>query len=50
MKEFNNSCKVIYPKANVIAWLEFELAYFKVEVQHASYYAKGTSPTICWKQ
>ena len=30
--------KVINPKVNVIAWLEFELAYFEAAIQHVSHY------------
>ena len=38
--------KGINPKMNVIAWLEFELAYFKASIQHFSHYTMGTSPHI----
>ena len=31
--------KGISPKVNVIAWLEFELAYYDVKVQHVNHYA-----------
>ena len=41
-KEFHPFSKVIISKVNVIAWLEFELAYFKAIVQHFSHYAMGT--------
>ena len=34
--------KGICPKVNVIAWLEFEFAYYDVAVQHDSYYSMGT--------
>ena len=27
---------------NVLAWLEFELAYYNVAVQYVSHYAMGT--------
>ena len=30
------------PNVNLIAWLEFELAYFEVTAQHFNYYATGT--------
>ena len=33
--------KSISPKVNVIARLEFELAYYDVIVQHFSHYATG---------
>ena len=33
-------------KVNIIAQLEFELAYFKATVQHFSYYATETFPII----
>ena len=36
--------KDISPKMNVIAWLEFELIYFEVAVQHFNHYATGTPP------
>ena len=32
------------PKVNVIAQLEFELAYYNVAVQHVSHYATGITP------
>ena len=33
--------KSINPKVNVIAWLEFELAYYDVTVQHFNHYTTG---------
>ena len=41
-KRFHAFSKSISPKVNVIAQLEFELAYFKVAVQHSSHYATET--------
>ena len=38
--------KVIKPKVNVIAELEFELADFEAIVQHFSHYVKATSTSI----
>ena len=43
--------KGISPKVNVIALLEFKLAYFEARVQHLSHYTIGTpasylSPTV----
>ena len=35
--------KVVSPKINVIAWLEFELALNNVAVQNVSRYTKKTS-------
>ena len=35
-------CKGISPKVNVMARLEFELVYYDVAIQHASYYSTGT--------
>ena len=34
----------ISPKVNVIAWLEFELAYYDIAIEHVSHYATGTQP------
>ena len=34
--------KGICQKVNVIAWLEFELAYYDVVVQYVSHYTAGT--------
>ena len=34
--------KGISLKVGVIAWLEFELAYYDVAVQHVNHYATGT--------
>ena len=31
-------------KVNLMVQLEFELAYFEVEVQHFSHYSTGTPP------
>ena len=31
------------PKVNIIAWLEFELAYYNVAVQHISHYIISTA-------
>ena len=28
---------------NVVAWLEFKLAYYNIAVQHVSHYATGTA-------
>ena len=36
----------ISPKVNVIAWVEFELAYFEATVQHFNYYAAGFTPNL----
>ena len=38
--------KDIGPKVNVIAWLEFELAYLEAAVQHFSHYTTGTPPEL----
>ena len=38
-----NQTKGISPKVNIIARLEFELAYYNVEIQHANYYADDTT-------
>ena len=35
--------KGISPKVNVIAWVEFELVYFKVADQHVIHYTNGDS-------
>ena len=36
-------------KVNIIVWLEFEVAYHDVIVQHISYYATIASfPNGCW--
>ena len=43
---FNTFTKVISPKVNTIAWLEFELAYFEAAVQHFSHYATGIPPVF----
>ena len=39
--------KGICPKVNIIAWLEFKLAYFETTVQHFSHYAMGTFQLQC---
>ena len=41
--------KGINPKVNVIAWLEFELAYYDAVVYHANHSASGTSPIYQWR-
>ena len=41
MKRIQAFPKGINPKVNVIAWQEFELAYFK----HFNHYPKGTPPS-----
>ena len=46
-KRIHDFLKDIYPKVAVIAWLDFELAYYDVVARHASHYAKGNpSPII----
>ena len=42
--------KGIYPKVTVIAWLEFELAYYDVAVQCVSHYTTGTPQRTLMKQ
>ena len=42
-KKIHTSPKGISPKVNVIAQLEFELAYSNVTIQHISHYAMVTS-------
>ena len=39
--------KGISPKVNVIARLEFELAYFETAIQHLSHYTIDLLPTAC---
>ena len=34
--------KGIRPKVYIVAWLEFEFAYFKATVQHLTHYTMGT--------
>ena len=36
----------ISPKVNLIAWLEFELAYFRATVKHFRRYVTETSPSL----
>ena len=36
--------KEISSKVNIIAWLEFELAYYDVVVQHVNHYNMGVTP------
>ena len=43
-KGFHNIPKGIRPKVNIIAQLEFELAYYDVTMQHISYYKIETTP------
>ena len=43
-KEVHTFLKGISPKVNVIAWLELELAYFDVAIEHISYYVTGLPP------
>ena len=43
-KGIHTFLKGIIPKVNIIAQLEFELAYYDVTVQYVSYYASGTIP------
>ena len=38
--------KGINPKGNVIAWLEFELAYYDIAVEQVSHYNPGTLPVV----
>ena len=38
----HNFSKSINQKVNVIVWLEFELAYFEIAVQHFSHYTTET--------
>ena len=38
--------KGICPKVNVIARLEFELAFFDVAFEHVNHYTTGTSPVF----
>ena len=38
--------KGINPKVNVIAWLEFELAYYDFAVEHVSHYATGSYQSL----
>ena len=38
--------KVINPKVNLIAWLEFELVYSEAAVQHFSHHAMKITPKI----
>ena len=55
-KEVYTLLKSIYPKLNVIAQQEFELAHYAVVVQHVSHYTTGTSSftirirtgLLCW--
>ena len=48
IKEFSTIPKGFSPKGNVIAWLEFELAYFKAIVQYFSHFSMQTLPLfIC---
>ena len=39
--------KSIWQKLNVIAWIEFELAYFEAAVQYIWYYTVGTPLCEC---
>ena len=39
--------KVIYPKLNVIAQLEFKLAYYNSAIQCYNYYTMRTIPPMC---
>ena len=41
---FIPSPKGIYPKMNLVAWLEFELAYYNSAVQHFNNYTTMSSP------
>ena len=43
-KKINNFPKGICVKMNIKVYLEFELAYFEVAVQHFSHNAMGASP------
>ena len=36
--------KGICPKVNIIAWLEFELAYHESAVHRLNHYTTGTTP------
>ena len=39
----------ISPKVDIIAWLEFKLAYFEAAVHHFSLYANGILPFMVVK-
>ena len=42
-KKVYSFLKDVSPKVNIVAWLEFELAYYNVSLQHVNHYAMGTS-------
>ena len=43
-----SSPRVLFRKWYVTAWLEFELAYYNVAVQHVSHYATGIQSSFIW--
>ena len=47
-KEVHTFPKGIIQKVNEIMKLSFELAYFKVTVNHLSYYLTGTPPEVSY--
>ena len=42
-KGFHTFPKGISPKVNIMAWLEFELAYYNYAVQHFNHYNTNNS-------
>ena len=42
------SLRLLVEKVNVIAWMEFELAYFETEVEHFSHYTTETLSNTQW--
>ena len=43
-KEIHTFPKGIYPKVNILAWLEFELAYYDPAVQRFNHYTTRMLP------